>query len=143
VDGFFNQFDATVRLYDEKFAKPAKEIMTLARASGKLENPAAFSNDLEWIYWELWHHEGRRARHGASMMGPDYAWWKGFYEVAKHFYFDFIPAARELGDPQVDAAIEEVLDDPMHAWLHQETEGLKEDIRSGAMQKIYEFTFDE
>ena len=29
-------------------------------------------NELGWHWWELWHHEGRRARHGAAMMGPDY-----------------------------------------------------------------------
>jgi len=26
----------------------------------------------------MWHHEGRRARMGTAMMGPDYAWWHGF-----------------------------------------------------------------
>jgi hypothetical protein len=29
------------------------------------------------------HHEGRRARHGAAMMGADYTQWHGFYEVAQ------------------------------------------------------------
>ena len=24
---------------------------------------------------EIWHHEGRVARHGASMMAPDYTHW--------------------------------------------------------------------
>ena len=33
--------------------------------------------------YELWHHEGRRARFGAAMMAPDYAWWHGFYELKK------------------------------------------------------------
>jgi hypothetical protein len=73
-DGHFYQFDASVRLYNEKFARPATELIELVRARGLLENPASFSNKIEWTYWELWHHEGRRARHGASMMGPDYTW---------------------------------------------------------------------
>jgi hypothetical protein len=34
----------------------------------------------------IWHHEGRRARHGTSMMGPDYTYWHGTYEVAKLLY---------------------------------------------------------
>ena len=32
-----------------------------------------------------------RARHGASMMGPDYTHWHGMYEVSKHFYTKFLP----------------------------------------------------
>jgi len=35
----------------------------------------------EWLYWYLWHHEGRRMRIGAAMMGPDYAWWHGAHET--------------------------------------------------------------
>jgi hypothetical protein len=144
VDGFFYQFDASVNLYDEKFAKPAGEIMKMVRDKGLLDNPASFSNDIEWIYWELWHHEGRRARHGASMMGPDYAWWKGFYEVAKHFYFDFLPAAKEYGDPEINAHIDDMLaNDPMHRWINQDTEELKKAIRSGELQKIYSDMFPE
>jgi len=30
------------------------------------------------------------------MMGPDYTHWHGTYEVAKHFYSDFIPELQEL-----------------------------------------------
>ncbi len=29
------------------------------------------------------NHEGRRARFGAAMMAPDYAWWHGFYDCKK------------------------------------------------------------
>jgi hydroxylamine dehydrogenase len=143
ADGFFHQFDATVRLYDEKFAKPAGVIMQLVRKNGLLENRASFSNDIEWIYWELWHHEGRRARHGASMMGPDYAWWHGFYEVAKHFYFDFLPAAREYENEEVNAYIDKLLGDPMHDWMSRETEDLKEAIRSGELKELYREFFVE
>jgi hypothetical protein len=144
ADGHFHQFDASVRLYNDRFARPATEIMNLVREAGVLENPASFSNDVEWIYWELWHHEGRRARHGASMMGPDYTWWHGFYEIAKHFYFEFLPAAREYGDDDVNAYIDELLaDDPMHAWMSRDTKELKEEIRSGELQKIYRGFFEE
>lgn len=34
----------------------------------------------ELMYY-LWHHAGRRARHGAAMDGPDYAHWHGFFQV--------------------------------------------------------------
>jgi hypothetical protein len=34
----------------------------------------------------LWHHEGRRARQGALMGGPDYAHWHGFFELQQDLY---------------------------------------------------------
>jgi hydroxylamine dehydrogenase len=77
VDGHYYQYDALVKLYNVKLAKPATDIMKMVKDQKLLENKAAFSNDIEWVYWELWHHEGRRARMGAAMMGPDYAWWHG------------------------------------------------------------------
>ncbi len=142
ADGHYYQLDATVKLYNEKFAKPATKIMNLIKKRNLLENPAAFSNKIEWTYWELWHHEGRRARHGAAMFGPDYTWWHGFYEVAQHFYFKFIPEARDLKDPEVNAAIDKLLkDDPMHQWLQKPTKDLKAAIKSGEMQKIYRKMF--
>jgi len=58
--------------------------------------PVKFGNKIDFTWFEIWHHEGRRARHGASMMGPDYTHWHGTYEVAKHFYTKFIPELEEL-----------------------------------------------
>lgn len=142
ADGQFYQFDALVNLYDEKFAKPAGEIMKIIKEKKLLENPAAFSNEIEWIYWELWHHEGRRARHGAAMMGPDYTWWHGIYDVAHNFYFEFIPAAKELHNAEVDKYIDDLLtNDEMHSWLSKNTAKLKEGIKSGEQQKMYERFF--
>jgi hypothetical protein len=144
ADGHFYQFDAVVELYNEKFAKPATELIKLVREKKLLENPANFSNKIEWTYWELWHHEGRRARHGASMMGPDYTWWHGMYEVAQHFYFKLLPEAREFKDPDVDAWIDKLVEeDEMHSWLMSETTALKENIRSGKMQEVYNKLFVE
>jgi len=137
VLGHYHQFDGMVNLYDEKFAKPATEIINLIKSKGLLERKAAFSNDIEWVYWELWHHEGRRARHGAAMMGPDYTWWHGMYDVAHNFYFEFLPAAREFGDPEVDALVAEVMADPMHEWFDRPTADIKADIKSGKLQEIY------
>ncbi len=142
VDGHYYQFDGVVNLYNEKFARPAVEIMGILKKNNSLEKAASFSNDIEWIFWELWHHEGRRARHGASMMGPDYTWWHGIYDVAQHFYFKFIPAALELEDADATAYIKNLLtDDPMHTWINRPTEELKKEIRSGKMQQIYKELF--
>ncbi|MFH0765295.1 MAG: hypothetical protein V2A61_02630, partial [Calditrichota bacterium] len=103
-----------------------------------LPHPASFSNEIEWIYWELWHHEGRRARQGASMMGPDYTWWHGIYEVAHNFYFKFLPELDNIADPAAQAYRDSLLlNDPLHRWLSRNTADLKSDIRSGKMREMY------
>jgi hydroxylamine dehydrogenase len=143
VDNFYYQFDALVKLYNDKFAIPAKELMTLLKKRGLLENQAAFSNKIEWVYWELWHHEGRRARHGAAMGGPDYTWWHGIYDVAKNFYFEFLPELRHYNDPEVNAKIDDMLkNNPMHNWMNRPTKELKADIKNGKIQKTYNYMFE-
>jgi len=141
--GHFYQFDSLVHLYNDKFAKPATDIMNLIREKKLLKNKASFGNKIEWIYWEIWHHEGRRARHGAAMMAPDYTWWHGMYEVAQHFYFKFLPEARKFNDPDVNALLDRVQSDPMHEWLDKPAGELKEAIRSGKQQEIYKKFFEK
>jgi hypothetical protein len=121
IDGFYTQFDNLVKLYNEKFAIPATEVRKRLIDEGVLTK-ADFDDKLDWIYWELWHHEGRRARHGASMMGPDYAWWHGMYEVAKHFYNKFLPEVEHLmgGKQEASALLDElVFKDERHRWYKE------------------------
>jgi len=76
------------------------------------------------------------------MMGPDYAWWHGIYDVAHNFYFEFLPAAREYDDPEVNSYIDNLItNDPMHQWMSRPTADIKADIRSGAAQEIYKDLF--
>jgi hydroxylamine dehydrogenase len=117
VDAFYVQYDKTVDLYDDKFAKPAQAIMDSLRAKKKI-TPDPFDDEIEWTFYLLWHHEGRRARMGASMQGPDYTQWHGFFEVAHRFYFEFIPQARTLAgkDKEINKVIDEILARPEHSW---------------------------
>lgn len=107
------QFDGSVNLYNERYGKPAAEIMDRLMKRGALTK-TPFDEEMEWVYYELWHHEGRRARHGASMMGPDFVQWHGFYEVAKHFYGKFLPLAKKLGE---GAYVDSLLSKPEHNWV--------------------------
>ena len=64
------------------------------------------------------------------MMGPDYTHWHGTYEVAKHFYSEFIPGLQELirehgadKDPAKAGAaaalakrLDEILNSENHRW---------------------------
>jgi hydroxylamine dehydrogenase len=122
VEGFYKQLDDFVDLYNTKFATPATEIRALLIEEGVL-TPQNFDEKIDWIYWELWHHEGRRARHGAAMSGPDYAFWHGIYEVAKHFYSELLPEAKEAcekaGKPELYEKIlnDYINSDPRHEWF--------------------------
>jgi len=111
IENFYKQYEGTVELYNEKFAKPAKAIMDKLYAGNKLTK-TPFDEKLEWVYYELWHHEGRRARMGTAMMGPDYTQWHGFYEVAKKFYTEFVPEAEHVL-PGVTA---ETMKSDFHKW---------------------------
>ncbi len=126
VNAFYKQYDDFVVLYNEKFGKPGQSIMGALRAE-KLITPTQFDEEIEWTWFYLWHHEGRRARHGASMMAPDYAHWHGMYEVAERFYMELVPQAREILEhareegkteaaDKVKAVIDEILSRPEHEW---------------------------
>jgi hypothetical protein len=130
VNGFYKQYDDFVVLYNEKFAKPGQKIVASLREQ-KLITPQEFDEKIEWTWFYLWHHEGRRARHGAAMMAPDYAHWHGMYEVAERFYQELIPEAREIADharesgnaagaDAVEKTINDILARPEHQWFEQQ-----------------------
>jgi hypothetical protein len=145
VDNFYKQFDDLVVLYNEKFAKPAKQFMDDLIDDGVLDENAPFEHHVQWVYWELWHHEGRRARHGASMMGPDYTHWHGMYEVSKHYYEKFLPAvveaARTKGAAMArkyERRVEEHLARPEHLWVKGLSPEEAERLRSMYQQRYNE-----
>ncbi len=81
--GHFDRFDAAVVNYNEVYFKPMKKLMDELYEKKLLNREKSLDEKLEIDFYELWHHEGRRARFGAAMMAPDYAWWHGFYELKK------------------------------------------------------------
>lgn len=147
VDNFYKQYDSLIQEYTNKFAKPGLELMAAAKP---LLRPAEFSNELDWTWYELWHHEGRRARHGASMMGPDYTHWHGTYEVAKKFYTELVPQLDKLAETEalskdVDRAkaakalqdkLGEVLNRDAHKWFLNKMEPKEAEMRK---QRTEEF----
>ena len=112
VDNFYTQYDAGIDLYNNKFAKPAKLIMDRLK-EGKRIDPTPFNEKIEWTYFYLWHHEGRRARNGIAMMGPDYVQWHGFYDIAERFYIEMIPEAEELKH----GITKDIMKNPDHVWF--------------------------
>jgi len=134
IDAFYKQYDDFVVNFNEKFAKPGQKIISALREQG-LITAAEFDEEIEWTWYYLWHHEGRRARHGASMMAPDYAHWHGMSEVAERFYQQLIPQAREIASfaeqqgktaeaEAVKKTIADILARPEHQWFEKETSQL-------------------
>jgi hypothetical protein len=147
VDNFYEQYDALLDLYHKKFAQPGLALMALAKP---LLRPAEFSNKLDFVWYELWHHEGRRARMGVSMMGPDYTHWHGTYEVAKRFYAELVPELEELihkgresKDPEKNKAadalqgkLREVLESPDHRWFENKMDSAEVERRKKAAEEF-------
>jgi hydroxylamine dehydrogenase len=140
ITGFYKQFDGLVSLYDEKFGNPATAIRKELMEKGKISK-SDFDDKLDWIYWELWHHAGRRARHGAAMSGPDYAWWHGIYDVAQNFYMEFLPEVKRVSGPKLYNQIVKkyLASDVRHEWY---IKGMsKEELQK--IQKFYEKRYGE
>lgn len=146
VENWYVQFDNLVTLYNEKFGKPATALYKAVRAKGLVGSEVTFDDAIEFTYFFLWHHEGRRARHGAAMMGPDYTQWHGMFEVAHRFYMEFVPELREVihsgkksGDPQlvkaageVEQQLDDILNSEMHRWFLGKVDAKAKEARDKA-----------
>ena len=129
VDNFYVQYDGLINLYNEKFGEPGVAIMKIIYDNDLLTQQQ-FDEKIEWVWWEIWHHQGRRARHGVSMNAPDYTHWHGLYEVAKDWYSEFIPELKEVvahnlnsSDPKkskgaalLKTELDQLLNSPNHQW---------------------------
>ena len=149
VNNFYVQFDQAVRLYNEKYAKPAVAIYEFLEKEAIIDD-VPMNEEMDYVFFELWHHEGRRARHGASMMGPDYVQWHGFYELSRNFYTHFLPLAVELAEQAGKAEeIRQLIKKTLRgmegeSWekYHRWTEGLSPEQRKTLLeweQKTYHF----
>lgn len=120
IESFMTQFDSVVELYNDKFGKPAQAIMQELYAE-KLLTPTPFDEPVEFTYWELWHDEGTRARHGAAMASPNHTWWEGMYLVGRNFYSKFLPQVREVAGNKADDIIKRhvLADKQHHGWLEE------------------------
>jgi hypothetical protein len=124
TQNFMRQFDSVVELYNEKFGRPAMLIMQALYQEGLL-TPTPFDEPIEFTYWELWHDEGARARHGAAMSSPNHTWWEGIYLVGRNFYARFLPQVREsAGEERGNQLIEQYVSSlEQHDWLNHPQTG--------------------
>jgi len=95
ANNYLERYDKAIANYNDNYFKPVKAIMDDLYAKKLLTKWPVFDEEIEFVYYEFWHNEGRRARMGAAMMGPDFAWWHGFYELKKH-YNKFVRLAEKV-----------------------------------------------
>ena len=76
---------------------------------------AGYDDAPEEVVYHIWHHEGRRFRHGALMMGADYTQWHGIWDLQKDLV-EIINYAADHGLPEGEAWV--ASDNPDKFWLY-------------------------
>ena len=76
---------------------------------------AGYDEIPEEAAYRIWHHEGRRFRHGALMMGADYTQWHGIWDLQEDM-IEIIRYGAEHGLPEAEAWM--ASDDPAKFWLY-------------------------
>ncbi|MDX1614636.1 MAG: multiheme c-type cytochrome [Candidatus Promineifilaceae bacterium] len=79
IDSFYTDADAATEAVND-WVRESDEIVAPLQEAG-LMTPAPFDQEIDFVYFELWHHWGRTAKFGAWMQGPDYTQWHGAYEL--------------------------------------------------------------
>jgi hydroxylamine dehydrogenase len=132
VDAFYTQYEAQLQLYSEKWAKPGEKLFKKATEvlkAVKGSEYAQFAQKIDYTWFELWHHEGRRVRHAASMQAPDYTQWHGNYDLARNWYGEYVPELKEVIEmgkisnddakklaTELEEMLTQVMNDENHEW---------------------------
>ncbi|HYK34930.1 multiheme c-type cytochrome [Alloacidobacterium sp.] len=79
IDRVYTQAEAVVASTNAK-VQHAQAIVNGLRSDGLLSGPP-FSNPVDFLYFDLWHYDGRTSKHGAFMGGADFVQWHGNYPM--------------------------------------------------------------
>ncbi|HEY6051045.1 MAG TPA: hypothetical protein VIZ58_07335, partial [Thermoanaerobaculia bacterium] len=79
IDRYYQQAEAVVAATNQSVLA-AKAIMDRLYAEGKLTK-TPFDEPIEYLYFDMWHYDGRTAKHGAFMGGADFVQWHGAYQL--------------------------------------------------------------
>ena len=79
IDRVYSQAEQVVTSTNAK-VQHAQDIVNALRADGTLTGKP-FSNPLDFVYFDLWHYDGRTSKHGAFMGGADFVQWHGNYPM--------------------------------------------------------------
>lgn len=79
IDKVYANGEQVVEATNER-VRAAQAIVDGLRKEGLLAGPP-FSNPIDFVYFDLWHYDGRTSKHGAFMGGPDFVQWHGNYPM--------------------------------------------------------------
>jgi len=79
IDRLYSQAEKVVDSTNQR-VRTAQEIVDGLRKDGLLAGPP-FSQPIDFVYFDLWHYDGRTSKHGAFMGGADFVQWHGNYPM--------------------------------------------------------------
>ena len=79
IDRVYTQAEQVVQNTNDR-VHIAQDIVNGLRKDGVLTGPP-FSNRIDFVYFDLWHYDGRTSKHGAFMGGADFVQWHGNYPM--------------------------------------------------------------
>lgn len=79
IDRVYSQAEQVVQSTNQR-VRTAQEIMDGLRKDGVLTGPP-FSHPIDFVFFNLWHYDGRTSKHGAFMGGADFVQWHGNYPM--------------------------------------------------------------
>ncbi|MBI3491160.1 MAG: nitrate reductase [Acidobacteria bacterium] len=79
IERVYADAEKVVAATNEK-VQAATDIMSALRTDGVLAG-APFSQPIDFVYFDLWHYDGRTSKHGAFMGGADFVQWHGNYPM--------------------------------------------------------------
>ena len=79
IDRVYGQAEQVVQTTNLR-VHAAQEIVNGLRKDGVLTGPP-FSQPIDFLYFDLWHYDGRTSKHGAFMGGADFVQWHGNYPM--------------------------------------------------------------
>jgi hypothetical protein len=75
----YSQAEQVVQTTNQR-VRAAQDVVNGLRKDGVLSGPP-FSQPIDFVYFDLWHYDGRTSKHGAFMGGADFVQWHGNYPM--------------------------------------------------------------
>ncbi|MEP7304390.1 MAG: multiheme c-type cytochrome [Acidobacteriota bacterium] len=79
IDRVYAEAEKVVASTNER-VQVATDIVAALRKEGVLTTPP-FTQPIDFVYFDLWHYDGRTSKHGAFMGGADFIQWHGNYPM--------------------------------------------------------------
>ncbi len=79
IDRVYSQAEQVVEATNQR-VRAAQNLVNGLRKDGVLTGPP-FSQPIDFVYFDLWHYDGRTSKHGAFMGGADFVQWHGNYPM--------------------------------------------------------------